>query len=554
MDASGGRLDVARKVIQETERQTRAMAKAQADSVRAYQDSVREQERQSAALNGAVVAFGSYLSIARQAAGAVGSFVAAVADGTARAEEHQRALTGSRTAYAGVSAATRGTVSAEAAVTAARTAALAQIHLSGEELAVVTRAAREYARANGTDLASATEHVTEVLVRHNERGLRTLGVNLAHVTHTAADTTEAIRQLGDRQAQSAPQAVTAAEAQEQFARATGEAKDQVLAFLGQGIGLTEFFAGAAETLRGLTDGTLHFRDALAGVAREVAGVGSARAQAQGGFFAQAQYALSGGDRTAGLLDALTASLGLRNRQAEAAAGIDPAAGRASTADVRAREQGELAMRQDTAANLATAQGIREGIARKAAQAEEEARTHLGHDPHAAAAARAAAQELLKTFNASFAEGLRAGTLEGGGRARPRRAHPRAPPPALGGCARRPTASTANGNRNSTATRPGARRWSSAYQESVDAGLRAVDPHARRGSTRSRARARAARPRATAGARSRSPRTSAARTTRTPRARPASTPSTKPSRPPTARRSSSAPPRKRARPPTTPSRR
>lgn len=123
-------------------------------------------------------------SAGRIAAGVAGGAVAfgaaalKTAEFAAAVEQQEMAITRLGPAYEAVRAATAGVVTAQDALKAQQTLVQAGIRVSSEQLATITRAAREYSRATGTELTQSLEQLTDALRTGSGEGLGRFGVSL----------------------------------------------------------------------------------------------------------------------------------------------------------------------------------------------------------------------------------------------------------------------------------------------------------------------------------------------------------------------------------------
>jgi hypothetical protein len=94
-------------------------------------------------------------------------------------------------------------VSAQDALKAQQTLVQAGIRVSAEQLGTITRAAREYARATGTETTAALEQLTDALRTSSAEGLGRFGVSLRQGQTGASAFTSALGQLQQQQQQTA---------------------------------------------------------------------------------------------------------------------------------------------------------------------------------------------------------------------------------------------------------------------------------------------------------------------------------------------------------------
>lgn len=109
---------------------------------------------------------------------AIGAATYKIAEFAAAAEQQEMAINRLGPAYEAVRAATAGVVTAQDALKAQQTLVQAGLRVSSEQLATITRAAREYSRATGTELTQSLEQLTDALRTGSGEGLGRFGVSL----------------------------------------------------------------------------------------------------------------------------------------------------------------------------------------------------------------------------------------------------------------------------------------------------------------------------------------------------------------------------------------
>ena len=130
------------------------------------------------------------------------------AEFAAAVEQQDMAIRRLGPAYDAVRVATNGVVSAQDALKAQQTLVQAGMRVSSDQLATITRAAREYARATGTEMTQSLEQLTDALRTGSAEGLGRFGVSLQQgVTGTRAFGT-ALEQLTAQQQGTAASART----------------------------------------------------------------------------------------------------------------------------------------------------------------------------------------------------------------------------------------------------------------------------------------------------------------------------------------------------------
>ncbi len=135
--------------------------------------------------------------------GATAAFAAGaykVAEFAARVEQQEAAINRLGPAYDAVRIATDGVVTAQDALKAQQTLVQAGIRVSAEQLGTITRAAREYARATGTEVTGALEQLTDALRTNSAEGLGRFGVSLQQGQTGVTAFSSALGQLQQQQA------------------------------------------------------------------------------------------------------------------------------------------------------------------------------------------------------------------------------------------------------------------------------------------------------------------------------------------------------------------
>jgi hypothetical protein len=144
-------------------------------------------------------------SAGRIAAGVAGGAVAfgaaalSAAEFAAAVEQQEMAITRLGPAYEAVRAATAGVVTAQDALKTQQTLVQAGLRVSSQQLATITRAAREYSRATGTELTQSLEQLTDALRTGSGEGLGRFGVSLEQGVTGARAFGSALEQLTTQQ-------------------------------------------------------------------------------------------------------------------------------------------------------------------------------------------------------------------------------------------------------------------------------------------------------------------------------------------------------------------
>lgn len=149
-----------------------------------------------------------WTSAMRNAAGAVAGLIAGTTALAARVETQERAINRLGASYHAVTAATNGVVSAQQALQLQQQIVQSGTEVSASQMAVLTRAAREYADATGTDLAQALDKVSNAIVNNSEDALQEFGIATARASTSTQTLANAVRELELRQRAAAPAART----------------------------------------------------------------------------------------------------------------------------------------------------------------------------------------------------------------------------------------------------------------------------------------------------------------------------------------------------------
>lgn len=126
----------------------------------------------------------------------------------AQAEKQESALRRLGSAYDAVQTATNGAFSAQQALTLQGQIQAAGVRVNAQQLALLTRAAREYALATGNDAAEAVEKLTNAVVNNSEDALSEMNLAQARATTSAETLANMTRLLEERFRGVAPAART----------------------------------------------------------------------------------------------------------------------------------------------------------------------------------------------------------------------------------------------------------------------------------------------------------------------------------------------------------
>ena len=208
----------------------------------------------------------SMRNVAMGVAGGIAAFGALAYKATEMAaaiEQQELAINRLGPAYEAVRAATNGVVSAQEALKAQQTLVQSGLRVSTEQLATITRAAREYARATGTETTQALEQLTDALREGSAEGLGRFGVSLRQGQTGASAFTSALGQLQQQQ-----------ERTQVSARTLREDLDKLPeGFMAIGSSILSVLEGPANALTQWLTGLVGASTNLRGVLSEIAGAG-----------------------------------------------------------------------------------------------------------------------------------------------------------------------------------------------------------------------------------------------------------------------------------------
>ena len=168
-----------------------------------------------------------------------------------RGEDNLRAVNALGDAYRLVSEATGDTVTAQQAFATQQRLVRSGLQVSGAQLATVSRAAREYARATGTDATQATEQLADALVGASADELQKYGIAIQSGIDRTTAFAQATEQLAEQQSGSAAASRTLTEDMERLGTAGTDAVSAFAAMAAGGIGLQGVVSGLSNTLRRL---------------------------------------------------------------------------------------------------------------------------------------------------------------------------------------------------------------------------------------------------------------------------------------------------------------
>jgi hypothetical protein len=164
----------------------------------------------------------------------------------ASGERQAAALARLGSAYELVRAATNDTVSAEQALHAQQSLVQSGLRVSNQELAAITRAARDYALATGTDATQALDQLVDALRGGEADGLRRFNISVQQGADRTRVFHGATQQLANAQRAAAAPARTLAEENDRFKRSLDEAVGSLTLAIAKAINFREALQMAAE--------------------------------------------------------------------------------------------------------------------------------------------------------------------------------------------------------------------------------------------------------------------------------------------------------------------
>lgn len=220
-------------------------ASEQAQDVKALGDAIRQTtaalDRMGSAagetrdaVNGLGEKFSAARSTVMEVVGAVIQFAGAMQDAAVASARQSRALQLLGTDYQEVEAQTLGLVSAQEALEARGSLVNSGLQVTGEQLGLLTRAAREYANTTGVEVTQALNQLTDAVGEASEDGLRKFNLRLAEGLPRQDAFNASLDQLRQRFAGTAPVALAADERVTAFNRTAEETKNLLLGQLAAG--------------------------------------------------------------------------------------------------------------------------------------------------------------------------------------------------------------------------------------------------------------------------------------------------------------------------------
>lgn len=274
--AANERGRVATDVAREHARATQELERNYAGAARAAASGAVGFVRTNASISGFAAAAGPYVA-------GIAGIAHVLGEATAEAGRHERALRILGSAYQEIERATNGAMSAEQALNLQGQIQSAGVQVNAQQLALLARAAREYALATGNDAQQAVEKLSNAIVNNSEDALSELNLAQARATNSAQTLANMTDLLAQRYRGVAPAAQQADERVEAFNRAAKEAGTTLLAGVAQGAesalsALIRLGGGTESATQTLRNFSKEFRDWLSGEA-EASNAASNRALA-----------------------------------------------------------------------------------------------------------------------------------------------------------------------------------------------------------------------------------------------------------------------------------
>jgi len=199
-----------------------------------------------------------------------------IAAGAVAAERNAVALRGLHGTYGLVQSATMGAVTAQQAFAVQNRLTQSGLRVSGEQLATIARAAREFALRTGTDATEAMNNLTSALVSGDAQAMRPFGISVQVGTLRTQAFRQALGQLQTQQSQTARSAETLEEATQRLGRAWEAFRNDVSAAAAETLGLKGAFQELADALESLVDGGPLVHNFFAGILQDITGIQQTR--------------------------------------------------------------------------------------------------------------------------------------------------------------------------------------------------------------------------------------------------------------------------------------
>lgn len=234
----------------EVEKHREAVARFDAGRARTVREDATRSGGSPSAL-GSLQAFGAVAAGAAAAALAIGTITAAIARSGGEGERHALALARLGASYQRIETATRGTISAEEAYRAQLTLTRSGLRVSGDEMAVIARHAREHRDTHQT-AAEATQELSEALRNGEREGLRKYGIAVQDGAQRGTTFVSALRQMRAAAGDAAPAQRTLAEETERTQRSIDESVDAFARLASHLLDLPGIMRSVADGLQSIT--------------------------------------------------------------------------------------------------------------------------------------------------------------------------------------------------------------------------------------------------------------------------------------------------------------
>jgi hypothetical protein len=259
------------KAVEELETQIKSntdAVKRHTDGLEALNKKNKDTEESTKKLDASAEGIADTFGKVFEVAGKVYEGLVRIGQAAGEAEKQAQALEGLGQAAHEVEVATNGMVSAQSAYQTQQALLRSGISLSSQDLATLTRGAREHAQALGIDTTEALSQLTEALQQGDVQGLQKFGISLQGNQTRSQALTTTLRQLSNEQRGNAVAARTTTEATTHFTASVSEAGNALALFVSQETGLAGLFNNLSswlnEATRELTDFAQHRDDILRG--------------------------------------------------------------------------------------------------------------------------------------------------------------------------------------------------------------------------------------------------------------------------------------------------
>lgn len=217
-------------------------------------------------------------SFARIAGGVSGgvAVASALAVQFTRLEESSRqnavALRSLGGAYNQIRAATGDTVTAQQAFQVQQRLTQSNLRVTGEQLAVIARAAREFALRTGTDATQAMDQLTSALASGDVQAMRPFGVSVQTGTLRTQAFRQALGQLQQQQRTTAASTTTTSEELTRLTTSFERLRDSMMQSQTAGASLRDVFREMADAVNSLADGEPLMQNFFASIVESIAPV------------------------------------------------------------------------------------------------------------------------------------------------------------------------------------------------------------------------------------------------------------------------------------------